>query len=255
MKILIIPDAHCTPGVDNDRFLWAGKYIVEKQPDVIVCLGDFFDMHSYNQYDKPGSKSLEGTRHKSDFTVGIEAQQALFHSLHQYNKGLKKKYKPRLVFLLGNHENRISRFLEQHPQFEGQIGLDDLQLQSFGWEVHPFLDIVEIEGIHFSHYFTNGVMGTPIGGDYAPKRIIQVLRGSGVAGHSHLLQVHTDTTRTGKRHWGLVAGCYFDHDVQYVDRATQHLYWRGLTMLHDVHDGDYDPMFISMKYLREKYQK
>ena len=70
MKILIIPDAHATPGVSNERFLWAGEYIIDKQPDVIVCLGDLFDLHSFNTYDLPGSKSLEGVRYKKDFDAG-----------------------------------------------------------------------------------------------------------------------------------------------------------------------------------------
>lgn len=255
MKILVIPDAHATPGVSNDRFLYAGHFIVDKQPDVIVCLGDLFDMHSFNSYDKPGSKSLEGSRHKADFLAGIDAQEKLFFPLQQYNKNKRKKYKPELVFLMGNHEDRVLRHVEQHPQWEGSVGISDFALEDFGWHVYDFLDIVAVEGVNFSHYLTSGVMGTPISGDNTAKRIVSVLRGSGVVGHSHLLQVYTDTTRTGQRHWGLVAGCYFEHDIGYVDESTQHLYWRGLTMLHDVQNGDYDPMFVSLKYLKNKYNK
>ena len=45
-KLLIIPDAHAEPNYDNDRFTWLGNLIFEEKPDVVVCLGDWFDMAS-----------------------------------------------------------------------------------------------------------------------------------------------------------------------------------------------------------------
>ena len=51
MKHLIIPDCQIRAG-DNFDFLRAiGNYIVRKQPDVIVNLGDFADLPSLSSYD------------------------------------------------------------------------------------------------------------------------------------------------------------------------------------------------------------
>ena len=58
-KLLIIP-SH-----DNDRFTWLGNLIFEEKPDVVVCLGDWFDMASLSSHDK-GKKSFEGRRYKQD---------------------------------------------------------------------------------------------------------------------------------------------------------------------------------------------
>ena len=46
------------------------KYsIFEEKPDVVVCLGDWFDMASLSSHDK-GKKSFEGRRYKQDVAVG-----------------------------------------------------------------------------------------------------------------------------------------------------------------------------------------
>jgi hypothetical protein len=30
-------------------------------------------------------------------------------------------------------------------------------------------------------------------------------------------------------------------------------HWRGIIMLHEVNEGSFDELFISLKYLKEKY--
>ena len=64
-NLLVIPDCHAAPEYDNDRFTALGKFIVDEQPDIIVCLGDFGDMPSLSSYDK-GTKGFEGRRFKKD---------------------------------------------------------------------------------------------------------------------------------------------------------------------------------------------
>jgi hypothetical protein len=69
---LVIPDPHATPGVSNDRFEWAGRLVVDRQPSTIVCLGDLWDMASLSSYDK-GKKSFEGRKYVNDIKVGVDA--------------------------------------------------------------------------------------------------------------------------------------------------------------------------------------
>ena len=58
-NVLVIPDGHAEPGINNDRWAALGEYILTYRPDVIVNLGDMADMPSLSSYD---------TR-KSDFHV------------------------------------------------------------------------------------------------------------------------------------------------------------------------------------------
>src|SRR6187431_2812527 len=59
---MVIPDVQSKPGVQNDHLTWIGAYAVEKKPDVIVCIGDFWDFPSLSSYDK-GKLSFEGRRY------------------------------------------------------------------------------------------------------------------------------------------------------------------------------------------------
>ena len=144
---LIIPDCQVHEGVPTEHLDWVGKYIAAKRPDVIVCIGDFADMPSLCSYDK-GKKSFEGRRYVND----IEAARAAMDRLTSHWRDIPD-YKPRMVLTLGNHEDRITRAVEDAAVLEGAIGLHDLAYESFGWEVHPYLEIVTIDGIEYSHYF------------------------------------------------------------------------------------------------------
>ncbi len=45
-KILVIPDVQIKPGIDISFIQDIGKYLVDKRPDIVVCLGDFCDFPS-----------------------------------------------------------------------------------------------------------------------------------------------------------------------------------------------------------------
>lgn len=83
MNILVIGDPHATPHHNNSRFELLGKFIVDRQPEVIVNIGDMADMPSLCSYDK-GLRSFEGRRYKHDVASVIDAQLKLFKPLVDY---------------------------------------------------------------------------------------------------------------------------------------------------------------------------
>lgn len=107
-SVLCIPDAHASPKHNNNRFELLGQFIMDRRPDTIVCIGDFFDMESLCSYDK-GKRSFEGRRYKADIEAGIDAMDAMFAPMVSYNLrqqiNKKAQYRPKLVFTLGNHES------------------------------------------------------------------------------------------------------------------------------------------------------
>jgi len=258
MKILVIPDSHASPSHNNDRFEVLGKYIVETKPDVIVNIGDMADMPSLCSYDK-GKKSFENRRYRHDILSVIDAQERMFAPINEYNAGQKankrKQYKPELVLTLGNHENRINRAVEAQAELEGTISVDDLRYKEFGWKVIPYTEPVFINGIAFCHHFISGVMGRPISGEHPAHSLITKMYQSCVAGHLHTRDFCERTGADGRRLLGLIVGCFLDTD-QHEDYAGEanKLWYRGLVMLHDVENGEFDPEFISMKQLNKKYK-
>lgn len=255
--ILCIPDAHASPTHNNDRFDILGKFIIDRMPDVIVNIGDMADMESLCSYDK-GKKSFEGRRYKADVRAVIDAQERIFAPMNEYNARMKttkhKQYKPDLHITLGNHENRINRVIEYQAELEGTIDVKDLKYEDFGWTVHEYTKHVNIDGIIFSHHFSGGVMGRPISGEHPAYSHITKLHSSCVAGHSHLRDFCERTTAEGKKLTSTIVGCYLDED-QWEDYAGEanKLWWRGICVLNNCIDGAYDPEFIGIKALKEKY--
>lgn len=250
MKILVIPDTQTKPGIDTRYLGRIGEYILEKRPDTIVHLGDHWDMPSLSSYDV-GKKSFEGRRYKADVEAGNVAMDVLLAPLNDYNASQARKrkvqYKPRKVFLMGNHCQRIERAVNSDPKLDGTLGYHDLNLGD--WEVHPFLEVVVIEGIAFSHYFVTGVAGRPASTAAAQLRKTNM---SCIAGHQQGRQIANATRADGSRITSIIAGSCYEHEEDYLGpQGNQH--WRGCLLLHEVHDGSFDECFVSLNYLERKY--
>lgn len=251
-KHLILPDVQIKPGHDTAFLTAIGNYIVEKQPDVVVCIGDFADMPSLSSYDV-GKKAFEGRRYRADIEATHAGMEALLEPLQtahrRARKGHKARYTPRLVLTLGNHEDRISRAVNSDPKLDGTLGLSDLRYEQYGWEVYPFLQPALIDGIAYCHYFTSGVLGRPCTTAAAQFRKANM---SCVAGHQQGLQIHTGSRADGARLTSIIAGSCYEHDEDYMGyQGNKH--WRGILMLHEVNNGEFDLMPVSLKYLKENY--
>lgn len=248
----ILPDVQSKEGQDFTFLTNIGKYIVAKKPDTIVCLGDFADMPSLSSYDV-GKKSFEGRRYTKDIYFATKAMRALLEPLDEFNskarRNKEKQYHPRMVLTLGNHEDRIRRAVENDPKLEGLISLADLPYGH--WEVYPYLQVVNIDGINYSHFFTSGVLGRPIGN---AKLLLQKKHQSCVQGHVQTMDIATDYRADGTPIIGLFAGCCYEHNEDYLGpQGNKH--FRGIHMLYEVKDGAFFHHAISLKYLNEKYKE
>lgn len=251
MRHLVIPDTQVKPDVKTDHLRWAGQYAVDIKPDVIVHLGDHWDMPSLSSYDV-GKRSYEGRRYLDDIRSGNEAMDNMLEPIREeqerLRRGRRKQWNPRMIFTLGNHENRIQRAIEKDPQhLEGVIGYDDLKLD--GWEVYDFLKPVVIDGIVYSHYFTSGVMGRPVS---SARLLLQKKHQSCVMGHVQDRDIAFARNAEGKRMTGLFAGIFYQHDEEYLTHQTNGS-WSGVWVLNEVRDGAFDELPISLEYLRRKY--
>lgn len=253
MKHFIIPDVQVRPGDDFTFLRKIGQYIADKQPDVIVCLGDFADMPSLSSYDV-GKRQYEGRRYRADCDTALAAMEALINPIEglqfSQKRNKKKVYSPRMVMTLGNHENRINRAVDNDPKIEGLISVKDLCYEEFGWEVHPFLEVVVIDDIAYSHYFPTGIAGRPAttaNAQLGKKHM------SCVAGHQQGLQIATAHRADGRRLTSIIAGSCYEHNEDYLGpQGNKH--WRGCLMFHEVNDGQFDLMPISLDYLNKRYE-
>lgn len=249
---LYLPDCQIRAGDNLDFLTAAGNYIVEKRPDVVICGGDFADMPSLSSYDV-GKKSFEGRRYITDIEATKAAMAALMEPLKAFNRkakaGHRERYTPRLELTLGNHEARITRAVNDDAKLEGVLSINDLGYAEHGWNVHPFLDVIIVDGVAYSHYFVTGVAGRAAASAAAQLRKTNM---SSVAGHQQGLQIATGSRADGARLTGVIAGSYYEHNEDYLGpQGNRH--WRGLLVMHDVHDGEFDLMPVSLDYIKRKY--
>lgn len=252
MKHFIIPDTQVKPGQDFKFLERIGQFIVDKKPDVVVQIGDFADMPSLSSYDQ-GKKSFEGRRYKADVEASVEAMSRLLKPLNDFNiqarRNGKKQYHPRRILTLGNHCDRIDRAVNADAKLEGVLSIDDLQFKEFGWEVYPFLKVVVVDGVAYSHYFSTGAMGRPASSAQAQ---LNRKHQSCIAGHQQGLQIAMAQRADGRRLTSVIAGSCYEHEEEYMGaQGNQH--WRGCLMLHDVNDGEFNLVPVPLDYLKEKY--
>ena len=242
-KILVIADTQCKPSEDLSYMSWIGKYIRDKKPDVIVHIGDHYDMPSLSSYDK-GKKSFEGRRVKADIEAGNKGMELLL------NEFVSEDYKPRMVFCMGNHDQRLDRLANDMPELDGFVGTGLLPLTEMGWEVYDFLQPVEICGIFFVHYLANPFTGKPYSGSAANQ--LKTIGRSFVVGHKQCLDIAIRPVIDGSQQIGIVNGAAYPFDEDYKGYQGNN-HFRGITMLHEVENGFALPMFVSMNYLRNRY--
>jgi hypothetical protein len=256
-KHILIPDTQIKPGVCVSHLNALGHYLVDQRPDVIVQIGDWADMHSLSTYDM-GKKAGEGARYEDDIVASTKAMEVLMEPLKQLQKKQRKNkekiYRPELILTLGNHENRINRHVNAYPILHGKLSTEDLRFEKYGWKVFDFLDVVERDGIAYSHYFPRNANGQIVQTTRgAPNARVQVQREqqSCSSGHLQGLSYHVQQLRN-RRCQGLIAGSFYMHEEDYLGPQGT-AYWRGVVVKHEVENGQYDPMFVSMDYLLRRW--
>lgn len=252
-KIVVIPDIQARPGVPLDHLDWIGQICVEYKPDVIVNLGDTWDMPSLNGHEEPGSMGLEGRRFSDDLEAGLTAMRKINDPIAAEVYRLKVKHRtrwdPRKIFLMGNHEIRADRVAENNPKWLGTIGSD--KCDTLDWERHPFLKVVESDGFLFSHFFQSSHSDRPIGGTIQNK--LTKIGASFVHGHVQGLDMGTKIMGNGKTWWGISCGSAYVHQEPYRGYQGQR-HFRGIVVLFEVEDGECCPLPISLDFLCRKYE-
>ena len=258
-KHLVIPDTQVKPGVPLDHFKALGRYIAEQEPDVVVHLGDHWDMPSLSSYES-GTRKAHAGRHKlNDIKAGNKALEIMEEEM------VKAGFQPqRKVLLEGNHDGfaphgRIGRYMAETPWDEGLITPDMFADSWLGWERYPFLEAVEIDGIKYCHLFPynrrgqSTMAGMRTGASSAQVQLSAVGQ-SCTAGHRQGKETYEQYRPGGRAHRAIIAGSFYMHDEQYLGPTH---YWKGILVKNGVSETNpnhYDLMEVSMEWLLKKYK-
>jgi len=250
----VIPDCQIRPGDITDHLEWIAKDIVHRKPDVIVCIGDFWDLPSLSSYSPAGGLEKEGARELADIQTGTEAMDRLVAPIHLERQRLarrkQRRWNPRMIFTEGNHEARANRFASDDARLVGLVGTHLLPVEHYGWERFKFEQPVEVDGVWYCHYWKTAHSPRPIGGTIDNR--LNKLGFSFVQGHEQGKRYGDRPLANGRTIHGIVAGsCYLGVEGYRGPQGANE--WRGTVVLHDVRDGDFEPMFLTLRWLCRKH--
>jgi len=249
---LVIGDSHAHWEEGNQRFEALGRMVKAIRPDCVIDLGDSADMSSLLGIES-GSKGpiFEGFSYWKDIDVYTDAKERY----HHYLKGTNKY--PRHIRLMGNHEDRITRLLELEPRFRGIIDLDDLGDSDFGrdgWEVYPFLEAANVDGVVYSHYFKSPGGRRPVSGVVPTRSVLMKYPGSftRVFGHTHSFGFFEDADGAPGDHFKKIssinAGCFFSPKMSGMRwSGTDKNRWRSGILVLEVESGDFSGTLGQLK--------
>lgn len=256
--VLTIGDTHIDDKQDLSRFDLLSKFIMDKKPEVIVITGDFLTLQCLSAWDMNKRQKMEGKRYSKELEAGNKALDMMTAGIRKYNtrrrRLLKTEYKPEIVYLEGNHEDRLTRYLEKDPTFEDTVSIPkDLKLEEREITWVPYRTYHYIDNVGFTHIPFN--KAREIGGINITRKASQVTVSSVVFSHTHNQEVG-HIYKEGMPHLQDIycAGCFFETIEDYMSgRVTE--YWRGLSLLHIWKPGRFDVESYSLGRLNRMYDR
>lgn len=245
---LVIGDAHVAPGQNLRRFKWANRLVKDINPNRIVIIGDFVTMDSLSDWDRDKRKKMEGRRYENDINSGKEA---LAMMLDGVDTSIP------IIFTEGNHENRTDRYIDYHPELDGQIKierdlLEDVRKHFVDVKYIPYKKDWNYKGVSFTHVPIQE-SGKPVGGKYATTKALSIYQNSVVFGHTHKLDVACEHRHNSPHlNQALSVGCFFEHIDEYAEGSITS-YWRGLVLLDHYSNNRFDCTTYSIGRLRDLY--
>ena len=109
--------------------------------------------------------------------------------------------------------------------------------------------IVNGQAHHNCHYFPTGVMGRPA---TTATSMVSKLHMSCIAGHQQGKQVAYGKRPDGSTITCIIAGSCYEHNETYLDHQSNN-HFRGILLAHRVNNGCFDECFVSLDYLKERY--
>jgi len=129
-KTVLLPDIH-HPYYDERVMDSVGEFMVDYQPHEIVYMGDQLSLDCISGWNKNKPLLKEGQRLIKDY----ENFDRDILQVHERITGSET----RRTFMIGNHEERVNWYIEQHPELEEIIDIDrNLKLTERGYRIVPF---------------------------------------------------------------------------------------------------------------------
>lgn len=191
--------------------------IKDIKPELIVLGGDFMDFYAVSQYDKNPDRA---NKLQKELDLGI-----------YYLKELRKiAPKAHIVYLEGNHENRMKRYICKNPEIYSLKALEIPNLLDL-----PKLKIDYIDSgalMHKGFLFKHGTYVTK----YSANKELEVEGVSGMSGHCHRNQSFGKSDRKGDMAWYSIGHLSDNAQVEYITNLAN--WQQGIAVVHFKKHGE-----------------
>lgn len=242
---LAVGDVHVGPNQNLRRADWLGWAIKDIKPQRVVFIGDFLTFDALSAWDKNKRKKMEGRRYQADINAGREFLDRMYAEMRGFNT--------EFILTEGNHEDRLWRYLDGDPTFEGAVDyVSDLGLDKRNWRVVPYKHDFKYKGVCYTH-IPISANGRAISRKDICSAALDTYGTPIVFGHTHRLangQLHRKGTPYLQE--ALNIGCYFEHIDEYAQGSMTN-YWRGLVAINHHKMNRFSYKTIPLSDLRRMY--
>jgi predicted phosphodiesterase len=205
-RILFIPDCH-VPYQDKKAFNLMLKAAKQFKPDHAIILGDFADFYGVSSHSKDPSRALKLKQEVKETKKALDQVKAL---------GAKNN-----VFVSGNHEDRLERYLrDKAPELYNFISIPEiLGLEENGFSYTPYKQAYKIGKLNVTHDAGNA-------GRYAHYKSLDTFQHNVIIGHTHRIGYAVEGDAQGNRHLTAQLGWLGDvNEIDYMHQVKARKDW------------------------------
>lgn len=204
-RILFVPDCH-VPYHDKKAFslmLKAGRLL---EPDYVIVLGDFADFYSVSSHSKNPDR--------------LQSLEQEVNGVRKCLRSLEDLGARNNVFVAGNHEDRLERYLaDRAPELFDSITIPGVLGLSQKWKFVKYKTEYRLGKINVTHDVGSS-------GSTAHRRAMDVYHSSVVIGHTHIIEYTVRGRAIGSPILGTSFGWLGDFDaVDYMHKAKAKSTW------------------------------
>jgi predicted phosphodiesterase len=225
-KVIYLPDVHLEANKEIHKALKVALNFIENiTPEIVIWGGDFLEMGSLSKWNDGKPLLMEGNRYIEDCKLG----RSILEKVSDYCE--------RQIYLEGNHEDWLNKYLERHPELVGKLDLRiDLGLNELGIEFIPVNKVFSIGKLSFIHgWHTN---------KYHTASTLDRYQDNIFYGHTH---DHQSIVRinwaTQIPHIGMSLGCLCSKNPHFL-RNKPNSWINGFGFFEVRGDGFFTPYFI-----------
>jgi len=224
-KVIALFDVHIPNNIDLSGIL---KFLNDEKPDILILGGDFMDVESLSHWAMAGGKrlTLEGKRWKEECRIAGEM-------LDKFREIVGKKCE--IVYLMGNHEEWPSQYIDRNPEMSGIIDIQlmlELDKRNIKWIPYKCeKNFYKVGKLYFTH------------GEYTVNNhSLKMLRSYNCNiryGHLHTYQAVTKTSKKdiGDMHTAISVPCLCKPGEYLGGKCTSHI--NGFYVAYIKPDGNF----------------